>query len=206
MAQAPTHPMLAADPHRRPARRQPERSGEARRGSSSVHSSAVGLIHGAASLGVLAWAHDHHGTAITRTMAMTTFALTSVFLSLAARDETKSVFSLDVLEDRLLVRTTGISLVLIFMAAQLGALQRILHTKSLKLQRVADLHRRGALDHRRGGGTPPRARLWVTMARQRGSSLATVRSSDAFCGVHEWRLLERSGPGRTELAHPRRSP
>jgi Ca2+-transporting ATPase len=93
----------------------------------------VGLLYAAATLGVLAWANDNHGTVIARTMAMTTFALISVFFSIATRDEARTVFSLDVLEDRRFVRATGISLLLIVLAAQLGLLQRLLQTHALTI-------------------------------------------------------------------------
>ena len=57
---------------------------------------------GGATLGLIAWADDHYdSSAIARTMGLTAFAFSNVFFSFCTRDEQHSVFSLDVLEDRM---------------------------------------------------------------------------------------------------------
>jgi Ca2+-transporting ATPase len=91
----------------------------------------AGLVMGAGTLGVIWWAEDHHGAAIARTMGLTTFALANLFFSFEARDERRSVFSLDFLEDRKFLVFSGASLAAIVFGTELGLFQRILHTVSL---------------------------------------------------------------------------
>jgi P-type Ca2+ transporter type 2C len=93
----------------------------------------AGLVMGGATLGVIAWADDAHGTAVARTMGLATFALANVFFSICTRDESRSVFSLDVLEDRMFVLMTGASAAAIVLGNELGIFQRLLNTNSLTL-------------------------------------------------------------------------
>ena len=89
---------------------------------------------GGATLGVIGWADDHYGSsAVARTMGLTTFAISNVVFSLTTRDERRSVFSLDVLEDRTFLLCTGGSLAAILLGTELGVLQRILGTVHLDL-------------------------------------------------------------------------
>jgi Ca2+-transporting ATPase len=92
----------------------------------------AGLVLGGATLGVIGWADDHYGSsAIARTMGLTTFAISNVVFSLCTRDERRSVFSLDVLEDRMFLYCTGASIVAIVLGTELGIMQRVLHTVHL---------------------------------------------------------------------------
>jgi Ca2+-transporting ATPase len=94
----------------------------------------AGLVLGGATLGVIGWADDHYGsTAIARTMGMTTFAISNVVFALATRDERRSIFSLDVLEDRMFLLCTGGSLAAILLGTELGVFQRILGTVHLDI-------------------------------------------------------------------------
>jgi Ca2+-transporting ATPase len=93
----------------------------------------AGLVLGGATLGVIAWADDTYGSATARTMGLTTFALSNVLFSLATRDERRSIFSLDVLEDRMFLMCTGGSLAAILLGTELGVFQRILGTVHLSL-------------------------------------------------------------------------
>ena len=94
----------------------------------------AGLVLGGATLGVIGWADDHYGSsAIARTMGLTTFALSNVVFSLCTRDEKSSVFSLDVLGDRMFLLCSAGSLAAIFLAPELGVFNRILHTVDLDL-------------------------------------------------------------------------
>jgi Ca2+-transporting ATPase len=94
----------------------------------------AGLVLGGATLGVIGWADDHYdNSAVARTMGLTTFAISNVVFSLATRDERRSVFSLDVLEDRTFLLCTGGSLAAILLGNELGILQRILGTVHLDL-------------------------------------------------------------------------
>ena len=94
----------------------------------------AGLVLGGATLGVIGWADDHYGSsAIARTMGMTTFAISNVVFSLATRDERRSIFSLDVLEDRMFVICSAGSVAAILFGTELGVFQRILGTVHLDL-------------------------------------------------------------------------
>jgi P-type Ca2+ transporter type 2C len=89
----------------------------------------AGLVMGGATLGVIWWADDHYGNrALARTMGLTTFAISNVVFSFTTRDERRSVFSLDVLEDKVFLMCTGGSLLAILFGAELGVFQRILGT------------------------------------------------------------------------------
>jgi Ca2+-transporting ATPase len=91
----------------------------------------AGFVMGAATLGVIWWAEDNRSTAIARTMGLTTFAFANLFFSVASRNERRSVFSLDFIEDRKFMIASGLSLAAIVLGPELGLLQRILHTVSL---------------------------------------------------------------------------
>jgi Ca2+-transporting ATPase len=94
----------------------------------------AGLVLGGATLGVIAWADDHYdSSAIARTMGLTTFAISNVLFSLTTRDERRSVFSLDVLEDRMFLLCSGGSLLAILAGTELGIFNRILGTVHLNL-------------------------------------------------------------------------
>ena len=94
----------------------------------------AGLVLGGATLGVIGWADDHYGSsAIARTMGLTTFAISNVMFSLTTRDERRSIFSLDVLEDRMFLLCTGGSFAAILFGTELGLFHRILGTVHLTL-------------------------------------------------------------------------
>jgi Ca2+-transporting ATPase len=86
---------------------------------------------GGTTLGLIWWADDHHGTAVARSMGMTTFAIANVFLSFCVKDDAKSVFDSDTFSDRRLLKATGLSAIAIVFGTELGILQRILGTVSL---------------------------------------------------------------------------
>jgi P-type Ca2+ transporter type 2C len=91
----------------------------------------LGLVMGGTTLGLIWWADDHHGTAVARSMGMTTFAIANVFLSFCVKDDAKSVFDSDTFSDRRLLKATGLSAIAIVFGTELGILQRILGTVSL---------------------------------------------------------------------------
>jgi P-type Ca2+ transporter type 2C len=93
----------------------------------------AGLVMGGASLGLIAWADHHYSAQLARTMGLTAFALSNVAFALTTRDEHESVFSLDILEDRMFLMCTAGSLAAILFGNELGILQRILHTEHLDL-------------------------------------------------------------------------
>jgi Ca2+-transporting ATPase len=91
----------------------------------------AGLVLGGTTLGVIWWADDAHGTAVARTMGMTTFAIANVFLSFTVKDDLKSVFSEETFADRRLLKATGLSAAAILFGTELGIFHRILGTVSL---------------------------------------------------------------------------
>jgi len=91
----------------------------------------VGLVMAAGTLGVLWWGDATFGDAIARTMGVTTFSLFRLFSSLETADESESLFSGSILGNRPLLIATGLSVLTIIFATELGFLQRILGTVSL---------------------------------------------------------------------------
>jgi Ca2+-transporting ATPase len=96
--------------------------------------SVMGLVMGGSTLGIIWWAADHRTDTIARTMGLTTFAIANLLFSFASRDELRSVFNLDVLEDRKFLIASGMSVAAIVLAPELGLLQRILNTEHLTLR------------------------------------------------------------------------
>jgi Ca2+-transporting ATPase len=95
----------------------------------------AGLVMGGGTLLLIAWAHDHyHSSELARTMGLTSFAFSNLFFSFCCRDEHRSVFSLDVLEDRMFLYCSAGSLAAILLGTELGILQRILHTEHLDIR------------------------------------------------------------------------
>jgi P-type Ca2+ transporter type 2C len=91
----------------------------------------VGLVMAAGTLGVLAWADANFGDVVARTMGVTTFSLFRLFSSLETADESESLFAGTILGNRPLLIGTGLSVLTIILATELGFLQRILGTVSL---------------------------------------------------------------------------
>jgi Ca2+-transporting ATPase len=93
----------------------------------------VGLVMAAGTLGVLAWAGGQFGDVVARTMGLTTFSLFRLFSSLEEADEDESIFSGSILSNRPLLAATGLSVLTIIAATQVGFLQRLLGTVSLTM-------------------------------------------------------------------------
>jgi P-type Ca2+ transporter type 2C len=90
-----------------------------------------GLVMAAGTLGVLSWASGAYGDTVARTMGVTTFALFRLFSSLETADEDESLFSGTILANRPLLIGTGLSVLTIILATELGVLQRVLGMVSL---------------------------------------------------------------------------
>jgi len=101
------------------------------RGSDTRWFIVAGCVMAATTLGVAAWAEHEHGADVARTMALTTFSVANLVFSFAARDEWRTVFSLDTFNDRTFVVTSLLSAVAIILASELGFLQRVLDTVEL---------------------------------------------------------------------------
>ena len=97
----------------------------------------VGLVMAAGTLGVLAWGSNNYGDTVARTMGMTTFALFRLFSSLETMDEEESLFSGSILANKPLLVATGLSVLTIILATELGFLQRLLGTVALSADQWA---------------------------------------------------------------------
>ncbi|MBO2446479.1 HAD-IC family P-type ATPase [Actinomadura barringtoniae] len=91
----------------------------------------VGLIIGAGTLGVIAWADHEHGREVAQTMGVVTFSLYALLFSIATKDERLTVFSLDTFTDRKFTTWTGVSVLTLFLATSLTPFQKILDTTEL---------------------------------------------------------------------------
>jgi P-type Ca2+ transporter type 2C len=91
----------------------------------------AGFVMAVATLGVAAGAEDAEGAGLARTMAVTTFAISNLAFSFTARDERRSVFSLDTFGDRRFIVTSLMSAAAIIFATELRFFQRILDTVEL---------------------------------------------------------------------------
>ncbi len=91
----------------------------------------AGLVMAAATLAVVAGAEHEEGEVLARTMGLTTFGIANLVFSFTARDELRSVFSLDTFNDRRFLVTTLMSVAAIVFATELRFFQRILDTVEL---------------------------------------------------------------------------
>ncbi len=91
----------------------------------------AGIVIGGTTLGVIWWADDHHGSAIARTMGLTTFAIANVYFSFCVKDDLKSIFDLDTVSDGKLLKATALSAIAIVLAPQFDFMNRVLGTVSL---------------------------------------------------------------------------
>jgi Ca2+-transporting ATPase len=95
---------------------------------------SVGTVMGAVTLGVLSWAWGAHGEVVARTMGLTTFLVAVVLLSLESRDQLRTMFDIEVWNDRTFVLSTAISIAVIYLGTTFSGFQRILGTTELDLR------------------------------------------------------------------------
>jgi len=96
--------------------------------------SVIGLVMGATTLAVIWWTARGDGLTVARTMGLTTFSVLNLVLSFTVRSDLRSVFSLDTFDDRRFLTTTGMSVLAIIVATEMGLFQRILGTVGLDLR------------------------------------------------------------------------
>jgi Ca2+-transporting ATPase len=102
----------------------------------------VGLVMAAGTLGAITWAQQQYDETMTYTVAHTvphtvglvTFSLFNLFFSITAKDELRSVFTLDTFADKPFAIATGISVLATVLATVFGPLQALLDTTALTLQ------------------------------------------------------------------------
>jgi Ca2+-transporting ATPase len=90
-----------------------------------------GLVMAGMTVGIGAWGDDHHGQAVARTMALTTFSIANLLFSFTALDEKRSIFSLETVSDRKFLMFSGMSAVAIVLGTELGMFNRFLKTTPL---------------------------------------------------------------------------
>src|SRR3954471_15666056 len=88
----------------------------------------AGIVMAVATLAVAAGAEHSHGESLARTMALTTFSLANLLFSFTARDELRTIFSLDTFSDRTFIISSLLSAAAIIFATELRFFQRILDT------------------------------------------------------------------------------
>jgi P-type Ca2+ transporter type 2C len=91
----------------------------------------AGVVMAASTLAVAAGAEHAEGEELARTMALTTFAIANLLFSFTAKDELRSVFSLDTINDRTFLIASLLSAGAIIFATELQFFQRILDTVEL---------------------------------------------------------------------------
>lgn len=105
--------------------------------SATVWFIVAGLVMGASALIVVAWGDHEDGADVARAMGLTTFSIANLVFSFTARDQLRSVFSLDTFNDRQFVVTSLMSVAAIVLATEVGFLQRLLDTMSLSAEQWA---------------------------------------------------------------------
>jgi Ca2+-transporting ATPase len=90
-----------------------------------------GLAMAIGTVGIAWWADDHHGAAVARTMAVTTFSIANLLFSFTALDERRSVFSMETFADRKFLFFSGFSAIAIVLGTELDVLNRFLQTTGL---------------------------------------------------------------------------
>jgi P-type Ca2+ transporter type 2C len=90
-----------------------------------------GLVMGGMTVGIGAWGDDHHGQAVARTMALTTFSIANLLFSFTALDEKRTIFSLETVSDRKFLMFSGMSAAAIVLGTELGMFNRFLKTTPL---------------------------------------------------------------------------
>jgi Ca2+-transporting ATPase len=97
----------------------------------------IGLWMAVGTLGVIVWAVNSFDDTVAHTMGLVTFSIFHLFFSLETSDDDRTIFSSELLENKMLLRTTGVSILTIFLATAFGPLQRILDTIELSWEQWA---------------------------------------------------------------------
>jgi P-type Ca2+ transporter type 2C len=96
-----------------------------------------GLIMAVGTLAVIVWSTNAFGETVAHTMGLTTFSLFNLFFSLETANEDRSIFSSELLENPMLLKTSIVSFAAIVLATELEVLRRLLATVSLSLDQWA---------------------------------------------------------------------
>src|SRR6187397_2219062 len=96
-----------------------------------------GLVMAVGTLGVITWANSAFDTTVAHTMGLVTFSIFNLLFSLETADEERTLFSSELLENQMLLKTTALSILTIFLATAFGPLQRVLDTVELSVDQWA---------------------------------------------------------------------
>jgi Ca2+-transporting ATPase len=97
----------------------------------------VGLVMGAITLPIIAWADASFGADVARTMGISTFALLGAACAIETRDERRSILSPGYLADPMLLATAAATALITVLAAEVGLIGRIISTVPLTLEQWA---------------------------------------------------------------------
>ena len=97
----------------------------------------VGIAMAIGTLGVIVWSVDTFDETVAHTMGLVTFSLFHLFFSLETSDEERTIFSSELLDNPMLLKTSALSLLTIFLATTFGPLQRVLDTVELTIDQWA---------------------------------------------------------------------
>ena len=98
---------------------------------------AVGLWMAFVTLGVIVLETNLRGDAAAHTMGLTTFSLFHLFYALETANASRTLFSSELIENPVLLRMAGLSVLTIFLATSFGPLQRLLETTDLTVEQWA---------------------------------------------------------------------
>jgi Ca2+-transporting ATPase len=104
-----------------------------------------GLVMAVGTLGVITWANQAFDTQVAHTMGLVTFSIFNLLFSLETANEERTLFSSELIENQMLVKTTALSILTIFLATAFGPLQRVLDTVELDVNQWAVCIAVGAL-------------------------------------------------------------
>jgi Ca2+-transporting ATPase len=92
----------------------------------------MGVVIGAATLAVIAWATPIYGQAAARSMGLVTFAIMNIWFALETNNEDRSLFT-SALENPTLLKAAGVAALFTLAATELGILNRILDSVNLSV-------------------------------------------------------------------------
>ncbi len=92
---------------------------------------ANGIIMAIGTLALIAWANSTYNEPVAHTMGLATFSIFHLFFSLETADPRRTILSSELIDNPVLLRSTAISILAIFLSTSFGPLQRVLDTVDL---------------------------------------------------------------------------
>jgi Ca2+-transporting ATPase len=94
----------------------------------------VGAVMGAMTLVAIEWATDPQGAVFARTLGLSLFTFTHIAFAIATKDERRSVFTMDTVQDKPLMLSCAAAVIAAILSTTFGPLQRLLDTTELELE------------------------------------------------------------------------